>query len=61
MARSEGIDPFVALDAVMPWDQLVASVEEAKRLARPVDYDYLDLLDESAGRAEGTSDIRCVT
>lgn len=38
-ARSEGIDPFVALDAVMPWDQLVASVEEAKRLARPVDYD----------------------
>jgi hypothetical protein len=30
----------------MPWDQLVASVEEAKRLARPVDYDYLDLLEK---------------
>lgn len=45
-ARSEGIDPFVALEAVMPWDQLVASVEEAKRLARPVDYDYLDLLEK---------------
>ncbi|WP_054943659.1 Tn3 family transposase [Paenibacillus ihuae] len=45
-ARSEGIDPFVALDAVMPWDQVVASVEEAKRLARPVDYDYLDLLEK---------------
>lgn len=45
-ARSEGIDPFVALDAVMPWDQIVASVEEAKRLARPVDYDYLDLLEK---------------
>ncbi|WP_010503696.1 Tn3 family transposase [Paenibacillus elgii] len=45
-ARSEGIDPFVALDAIMPWDQVVASVEEAKRLARPVDYDYLDLLEK---------------
>lgn len=44
--RNEGIDPFVALEAVMPWDQLVASVEEAKRLARPVDYDYLDLLEK---------------
>lgn len=45
-ARSEGIDPFSVLDAVMPWDKLVASVEEAKRLARPVDYDYLDLLEK---------------
>ncbi|MEX2103993.1 MAG: Tn3 family transposase, partial [Bacilli bacterium] len=45
-ARNEGIDPFVALEAVMPWDHLVASVEEAKRLARPVDYDYLDLLEK---------------
>jgi hypothetical protein len=33
------------LEAVMPWDKLVASVEEAKTLARPVDYDYLDLLE----------------
>ena len=45
-ARMEGIDPFVALEAVMPWDKLVASVEEAKSLARPVDYDYLDLLEK---------------
>lgn len=45
-ARSKGIDPFVALDAVMPWDRIVASVEEAKRLARPLDYDYLDLLEK---------------
>lgn len=45
-ARSEGIDPFIALDAVMPWDRIVASVEEDKRLARPVDYDYLDLLEK---------------
>ncbi|ELK39393.1 transposase [Brevibacillus agri BAB-2500] len=45
-ARSEGVDPFVALEAVMPWGQLIESVEEAKRLARPVDYDYLDLLEK---------------
>lgn len=45
-ARSEGIDPFIALEAVMPWEQLVTSVEEAKQLARPVDYDYLDLLEK---------------
>ncbi|WP_134704957.1 Tn3 family transposase [Ammoniphilus sp. YIM 78166] len=45
-ARSEGIDPFAALEAVMSWDQLVTSVEEAKMLARPVDYDYLDLLEK---------------
>ncbi|UUZ93767.1 hypothetical protein LJK87_03415 [Paenibacillus sp. P25] len=45
-ARIEGIDPFVALEAVMPWDHLVASVEEAKQLARPVDFDFLDLLEK---------------
>lgn len=39
-ARSEGVDSFVVLYAVMLWDQLVASVKEVKRLARPVDYDY---------------------
>ena len=44
-AKKEGIDPFVALEAVMPWDRLVATVEEAKQLARPIDYDYLDLLE----------------
>ncbi len=45
-ARNEGIDPFIALEAVMPWEQLVKSVEEAKQLARPIDYDYLDLLEK---------------
>lgn len=45
-ARSEGIDPFIALDAILPWDKLIASIEEAKQLARPIDYDYLDLLEK---------------
>ena len=45
-ARNEGVDPFVALEAIMPWEQLVQSVEEAEQLARPIDYDYLDLLEK---------------
>lgn len=30
----------------MPWDKLVSSIEEAKTLARPIDFDYLDLLEK---------------
>ena len=44
-ARDENLDPFKILDSVMPWSKLVESVDEAKKLARPVSYDYLDLLD----------------
>ncbi|WP_349772230.1 Tn3 family transposase [Brevibacillus borstelensis] len=44
-ARDEGIDPFVMLETVMPWEKFVESVEEAKKLSRPLDYDYLDLLE----------------
>lgn len=44
-AKNEGLDPFVTLETVMTWDKMVESVEEAKKLARPVNYDYLDLLD----------------
>lgn len=40
-----GIDPFEALESVMSWDKLVSSIEEAKQLSRPIDYDYLDLLE----------------
>lgn len=44
-ARDENLDPFKTLESVMPWSKLIESVEEAKKLARPVSYDYLDLLD----------------
>ncbi len=44
-ARDEGLDPFVMLETVMPWDKFVESVEEAKKLSRPLNYDYLDLLE----------------
>lgn len=45
MAKSENLDPFKVLETVMPWNKLVESVEEAKKLARPVSYDYIDLLE----------------
>ncbi len=45
-ARNEGLDPFQVIENIMSWDDIVHSVEEAKTLARPIDYDYLDLLDK---------------
>jgi len=43
-AKQEGIDPFEALESIFDWESFVSSVEEAKNLARPIDYDYLDLI-----------------
>lgn len=44
-AKSEDLDPFQIIESsVMPWDKLVTSGEEADKLARPIDYDYLDLV-----------------
>ena len=44
-AKEEGLDPFTVIEKVMPWNDVIASIEEAKKLARPMDYDYLDLLE----------------
>ncbi|WP_420917307.1 Tn3 family transposase [Priestia flexa] len=43
-AKEDGLNPFEIIENVMPWEKIVESVEEAKRLARPMNYDYLDLL-----------------
>jgi TnpA family transposase len=43
-AREEGLDPYTTLEQVMPWEKIIHSVEEAKQLARPMDFDYLDLI-----------------
>ncbi len=43
-AKTEGLDVFEVLESVIEWNSFVSSVEEAQVLARPVDYDYLDLL-----------------
>lgn len=45
-AKTEGLDPFQVIEAVMPWDKIVKSIEEAKTLSRPLNYDYIDLLDK---------------
>jgi TnpA family transposase len=43
-AKEEGLDPFTTIEQVMPWEKMIHSVEEAKQLARPMDFDYIDLL-----------------
>ena len=42
-AKKEGLDAFDVLESVIEWNSFVSSVE-AQEMARPVDYDYLDLL-----------------
>jgi len=44
-ARNESLDPFETIEKIMSWDNILKSVAEAKKLARPANYDYLDLLD----------------
>ncbi|MFC4387789.1 Tn3 family transposase [Gracilibacillus marinus] len=43
-AKKEKLDVFEVLESVIEWYSFVSSVEEAQELARPADYDYLDLL-----------------
>lgn len=43
-AKQENLNVFDVLESVLEWDTFVTSIEEAKELARPSDYDYLDLL-----------------
>ena len=44
-SREEGLDPFNALESIMPWAKILEMIEDAKKLTRPRNYDYLDLLD----------------
>ncbi|HDR7713710.1 Tn3 family transposase [Bacillus cereus] len=43
-AKEEKLDVFEVLGSVIEWNSFVSSVVEAQELARPADYDYLDLL-----------------
>ncbi|MDP9317432.1 MAG: Tn3 family transposase [Chloroflexota bacterium] len=49
-AREQARDPFVAVEAVLPWDAFVTTVAEAEQLAQPPAFDYLDLLDDFYGQ-----------
>jgi TnpA family transposase len=44
-ARTEKLNPFEAIESVMSWNKVVESIDDAKKLTRPRNYDYLDLLD----------------
>jgi hypothetical protein len=35
------VTPFVAIEAVIPWDDFAASIIEAQKLAQPEDFDFL--------------------
>jgi len=43
-AKTSGTDPFVAIEAIMPWDQFAETVKDAERLARTEDFDHLVLV-----------------
>jgi TnpA family transposase len=43
-SRNERLNPFDTIETVMSWSKVIESVEDAKKLTRPQNYDYLDLL-----------------
>lgn len=45
-AKKGAVDPFRAIMAVIPWKTLESSVQEAEALARPEEFDYLEILGE---------------
>ncbi len=49
-AREDGTDPYAAIEAVLPWEQCVASITEATELTRPAAFDSLPLLSEAYGQ-----------
>jgi hypothetical protein len=40
-AKQKGSDPFAAIESIISWDAFTQSVEEAQKLARSEDFDYL--------------------
>uniref|UniRef100_B8HZ41 Transposase Tn3 family protein n=1 Tax=Cyanothece sp. (strain PCC 7425 / ATCC 29141) TaxID=395961 RepID=B8HZ41_CYAP4 len=45
-AKENGADPFAAIESVLPWDLFAVSVNEAKQLAQPEEFDFLYRLGE---------------
>jgi len=44
-AEADGLDPYATVYGVIPKTLLQATVQDARALARPVDFDYLDLIE----------------
>jgi len=49
-AKEENLDPFESLQSIISWEQFIQTVEQAEELARLVEFDYLDLLDNYYGQ-----------
>jgi hypothetical protein len=45
-AKESKQDPFETLQSIISWDQFVQTVEEADHLARPIEFDFFELLDD---------------
>jgi hypothetical protein len=43
-AKRTGVDPFTAIESILPWDDFAQSVTEAKELAQSENFDYLHRL-----------------
>ncbi len=54
-AKTNGSDPFEAIESIMPWQVFTESIEEAEKLARSSDFDYLPLI------GDGFSQLRRYT
>jgi hypothetical protein len=46
-AKTRHADPFAAVERVLPWDELAATVAEAEQLAQPGEFDSLALITNS--------------
>jgi TnpA family transposase len=46
-AKQAGMDPYDAIEAVLPWDEFTQSVAEAAKLAQPESFDHLHLVGEN--------------
>jgi len=40
-ARENGMDPFVAIESIIPWEEFKESVIDTQKLTQPEDFDYL--------------------
>ena len=43
-AKTDNTDPFVAIEAILPWEQFIASVDQAEQLSRDEAFDALTLV-----------------
>jgi TnpA family transposase len=46
-ARNRNVDPFTAVEGVLPWHELATSVAQAEKLAQPGEFDSLALIASS--------------